>query len=316
MAAVLLVGIALIAGILGGEKDSGGTQVNLSGLNPAVTHAIMLISLGLALATLVIAAVLLLRGLGWTTVKNIRSFDLLILTITMILPQLIAFPISIAGWNPLDYSQPGMIRTSFFLVGAVVIAAVLGLLWKPRLWLINMAIFYAIFTVFYTTFFTNGQGFFTGLVGSLGYWLTQQEVNRGSQPWYFFAFLQVPMYEYLPALGTITAIFIGIRKKLFSTMPGISPASQAKEIAQVTQPPLPADEETPSEGEEDPKRLPVLSLLVFWSVSSLIAYTIAGEKMPWLTVHITLPMLLAAGFGFGYLIDSTPFLKLFNKRGY
>ena len=58
-----------------------------------------------------------------------------------------------------------------------------------------------------------------------------------------------------------------------------------------------------------PQRLPVLALLLFWSVTSLVAYSIAGEKMPWLTVHIALPMLLAAGWGLGFLVDTTTWAK-------
>ena len=49
-----------------------------------------------------------------------------------------------------------------------------------------------------------------------------------------------------------------------------------------------------------PQPLPVLGLLIFWSLTSLIAYSLAGEKMPWLTVHIALPLLLAAGLGIGF----------------
>jgi predicted membrane-bound mannosyltransferase len=38
------------------------------------------------------------------------------------------------------------------------------------------------------------------------------------------------------------------------------------------------------------------TLLVFWSVISLVGFSYAGEKMPWLTVHISLPLcLLEAG---------------------
>jgi predicted membrane-bound mannosyltransferase/DNA-binding beta-propeller fold protein YncE len=35
--------------------------------------------------------------------------------------------------------------------------------------------------------------------------------------------------------------------------------------------------------------------LIFWVVGSLIAFTMAGEKMPWLTVHMALPIALLAG---------------------
>ena len=35
--------------------------------------------------------------------------------------------------------------------------------------------------------------------------------------------------------------------------------------------------------------------LAFWAGLSLLAYTLASEKMPWLLVNITLPFILLAG---------------------
>ena len=52
------------------------------------------------------------------------------------------------------------------------------------------------------------------------------------------------------------------------------------------------------------------ALLVFWSVSSLALFTYAGEKMPWLTIHIAMPMILAAAWGFGWMIESVPWGRL------
>ncbi|MEI8132181.1 MAG: SMP-30/gluconolactonase/LRE family protein, partial [Leptolinea sp.] len=60
---------------------------------------------------------------------------------------------------------------------------------------------------------------------------------------------------------------------------------------------------------------PTLALFLFWSLTSLVAYSVAGEKMPWLTVHIALPLLLSAGWGLGYLVDSTPWKRVFNRSG-
>src|SRR4030066_2328862 len=64
--------------------------------------------------------------------------------------------------------------------------------------------------------FTNGAGFFTGLVGSLGYWLAQQAVNRGDQPLYYDALIQIPIYEFLPAIGSLLGILLALmgRKKV------------------------------------------------------------------------------------------------------
>src|SRR5207244_4492793 len=39
--------------------------------------------------------------------------------------------------------------------------------------------------------------------------------------------------------------------------------------------------------------------LVCWSVTSLVAYSLVGEKMPWLTVHTTLPLVILAGYSAG-----------------
>ncbi len=62
-------------------------------------------------------------------------------------------------------------------------------------------------------------------------------------------------------------------------------------------------------------RVPVILMFLYWSVTSLIAFSIAGEKMPWLTIYIAQPMLLAAGWGLGYLVDTTNWQRLFEKRG-
>ncbi|PKN97260.1 MAG: hypothetical protein CVU42_16720 [Chloroflexi bacterium HGW-Chloroflexi-4] len=320
---LLLLGLALGAGII----DSRNSKENVeaisgaaSAISPELIHIIMLVSVGLAAAAIIGALVLLILGLGWKTIRNIRSIDLLILTFTMVMPQLIAFPINLIGWNPLDYSQPGLVKTSIVLAVTVVLALAAGLLWKPLVWLKNAAIFYAIFTILYTTMFTNGQGFFTGMVGSLGYWLSQQSVNRGTQPWYYYSFIQIPMYEYLAAMGAFLALILALLRNLFSSRPNIDPVEQAaldhfekqeKESSQKTHIEFSASSEveinsklaTISE-DENPKRVPVVALLLYWSVMSLIAYSVAGEKMPWLTVHITLPMLLVSGFSIGYLVDS------------
>lgn len=337
MIGLLLLGVALGSGVIDARNTSAETAAAASdsaigSAAPELIHIIMLVSVGLAAASIIAALTFLIIGLGWKAIRNIRSFDLLILTITLILPQLIAFPIKLLGWNPLDYSQPGLIKTSIVLAVAIVIALAVGLLWKPKLWLKNAAIFYVIFTIFYTTMFTNGQGFFTGMVGSLGYWLSQQSVNRGTQPWYYYPLVQIPMYEYLAAMGTFLAVILALGRNLFSSRPNISPAEnvvldkidmdeQEQQLKAQSDSPANIDSEfsqedtevvldTPVETQpapeiiENPKRLPVLTLLLYWSVMSLIAYSVAGEKMPWLTVHIALPMLLAAGFSIGYLVDT------------
>ncbi len=247
------------------------------------TFSPALLLIALAGLLILLALLFLLRGYTWERLRRDRTFSLLLLMGTLVLPQLAPFPVRLIGWNPLDYTTPGMVRTALFLVPLALLSIAIGLLWNGREWLRNAAIFYAIFTVFYTTVFTNGPGFFTGLVGSLGYWLEQQGVHRGSQPWYYYILVQVPVYEYLPALGTLLAAYLGLRRR--PAIPGGN-ADQAEE------------------------RAPALALFGFWAVTSLLAYTIAGEKMPWLTVHITLPFILCSGWALGQVVERTDWQRV------
>ncbi len=219
--------------------------------------------------SLVWSGVELVRGLGWTVIKSERVADLLIMLATFILPLLSAIPITIAGYTALDYTSAGILRVAGVaaVLGAIGIA--LGLWWFGRKWLFHAALFFVPFIVLYSTFFTNPQGIIGGLVGALSYWTEQQAVARGGQPLYYYVLLLIPMYEFLPALGTIVAAWIASRTGLWQSQSG--------------QPFL-----RPQLGSDQPP-VPIAALLVFWSVSSLAVFSYAGEKMPWLTIHITLP---------------------------
>lgn len=285
-----------------------------------------IVALAAALILGIAAVVIMVLGLGWKTIRAQRSFDILVLVFSLILPLLSAFPIKIFGFNPLDYQGTALLISAGFVAVMLGISIAIGLWWNRQLWVIYAVFFYGIFTLFYTTFFTNGVGFFTGLVGSLGYWLEQQGVNRGQQPWYYYAFVQLPIYEYLAVLGSALAVYFGIRYKKFRQAVDLQPFEKEPEQALLE---TPIVSEAPEPGElteisEEPAasipaeavkiRVPVLALLLFWSILSLAAYSLAGEKMPWLTVHIALPLLLAAGWGLSFLIDTTPWKDLKHNQ--
>lgn len=264
-----------------------------------------------------LAAALAAIGYTWQGLRNERAFDLAIALGTMTLPMLAPFPVRLLGMNPIDYQSTQVIWTDVILVVLLSGLAIgIGVAWNWRTWLANAALFYGIFVVFYTSLFTNGFGFITGLVGSLGYWLEQQGVNRGSQPWYFYAFVQVPIYEFLPALGSLGALLYyllgGSRARRATPLNDDFPDETAG-AAEHTSGEQPAD--PPSQPEPETTRLHPLALFGFWSITSLLAYTIAGEKMPWLTVHITLPMILCAAWLLGRLVDSTDWRAFLVRRG-
>ncbi|MBI5876026.1 MAG: TIGR03663 family protein [Chloroflexi bacterium] len=60
----------------------------------------------------------------------------------------------------------------------------------------------AIFAILYTTLFTNFKGLETGAFGAIRYWLAQQDVKRGDQPWYYYLVL-LPIYNFMPLLPAL-----------------------------------------------------------------------------------------------------------------
>ncbi len=308
IACVLLL-VAAGAGLYGSRVEAQmalqANGENVEGITGIPSLAIWLPVVLSGVAILAALGISIL-GLGWQKIRENRAFSLIIVQLTLVLPQLAPFPVRMIGSDPLDYSMSGMMTTAIFLVPLLLVSIGLGLLWSPKEWLINAAIFYIPFTLLYTTFFTNGQGFFTGLVGSLGYWLEQQGVERGSQPWYYYGLIQVPIYEYLPAIGSLFALGIVLVRKDWKRYLG-----------------LPNDEDTDSDyGEEATEKTnnvrygmaPFVPLVGFWVVTSLIAYSMAGEKMPWLTFHIALPMILLSGWAIGQLIESIEWKAINSHR--
>ena len=93
-----------------------------------------------------------------------------------------------------------------------------------------------------------GKGIWQGLY----YWLEQQQVARGGQPWYYYLLL-IPLYEQLAVVfglaGLVYCLFRPTRFRIF---------------------------------------------LIWWFVASLFIYSWASEKMPWLSIHILLPLMLLA----------------------
>jgi DNA-binding beta-propeller fold protein YncE len=284
-----LLGLALTVLLLAGAAGFYFSHKPTTDTPPDQLHTMIIVVSLLAAGgtgTLAWSVVEMVKGLGWTTIKSERAANLLVLLGTLILPLLTGIPIKLMGFTPLDYSNKGILR----VVGVAAVLAALGILagilWFGRKWLLHAAVFFIPFTLLYTTFFTNPEGIVGGLVGELSYWMDQQGVARGGQPLYYYLLLLIPMYEFLPALGTITAAGIAGFGKLWQNQPG-SPFTRVQ-------------------GDSNQPPVPVAALLVFWSVSSLAVFSYAGEKMPWLTIHLVLPMILATGWAVGWLVEWVP----------
>lgn len=329
---ILTIGVGIK--FLNGKMNVAGTpQYPTFASIPAFIPTLLII---LSLIGLITAIYFAIAGFGLNRIREERSFDLLMLLGTLVLPQLSAFGINFAGWKvPVNATEvhaltyPDLLHMAIIVLPIIIISIILGLWWNKRQWLINAGIWYVIYIFLYTSMFTNVEaGFFTGLVGSLGYWLAQQGVNRGDQPLYYYALIQIPMYEFLPAIGSILGIILALmgrktvhddtlfHEDLLLEKPDTQKIDSNNHSTDENS--CISDAQLLSTEESKPSSVDhaVIGLLIFWAVTSLLAYSIAGEKMPWLTVHITLPMILLSGWSIGYLIDTTDWSAFRNKKGW
>ena len=198
------------------------------------------------------------RRLGFREVP--RAGALLIVVGVLTLPQLAAaaqLPASALGVEVVGETERrlGVITVSLLLG----LATITGLLWDWWRWLLVALVFYAITIPLFTTGFTNTRGGVTSdFWGALDYWLAQQDVRRGEQPWFYYLFM-LPLYEFLvlaPALAAGAWLVVRRRDAL-------------------------------------------AALLAWWFGGSFVALSYAGEKMPWLLVHLALPLALLAALGVG-----------------
>ncbi len=245
--------------------------------------------------------------------------DLAVLMLTLILPFTSPFGYLVGekllGWETVNWASftanaPMLIEFAVMVILATSLAIGVAYYWytiaragdtRQRLtfttWGGLMLTFWAIVVIFFTTFFTNPiNGLATGIVGSLGYWLAQQEVQRGSQPWYYYGILTT-LYEFLPlilSVGGAAALSIGLGKSDWQTTPKTDlPASvvNAEPHPEFISPAM--------------VRTILVVFLLWWSVGAWAAYSFAGEKMPWLLTHITQPMALLGGWWLGRSISQT-----------
>ncbi len=373
MVGAALVGVALFLlndrlGLTGTAFAPEAANPDEPALRPATMYTIAAdIAFLVALVAGVFTLGLVMRAFG-RRVRNFASLDLIMALGIFVLPQAAALPVMMLGYKATNYVPPAMVGmdtpdfiqnlTVFFtqylpifltsdfgvtaIVTAFLIAAsiVLGYIWNWNLFATCALIFYGLYIPLYTTFFTNPAGVATGLVGSLGYWMEQHGVRRGGQPWYYYLLINIPMYEYLPAIGAISAGVVGLLALInkgfeplrllvdWRAQEPADPAPLDPQTAVATRSlpegvgtyvgpddPIPAeapieDWHAPADNSwndsaiaQTPRSFPALLYIGWWAVMAFIGFSIAGEKMPWLTTHICLPMILLSGWVVGRLID-------------
>jgi len=267
-------------------------------------------------------------GLG----ERPRAADFLLILGTLTLPQFAAaiqVPLEALGMQAADWSRhlftlnlgplSGSEKVTVeeltgFLTVLILVAstAFIGLRWNWRSWLIVGAIFYAVFGLLYSTFLTNPDGFGSGIWNSLDYWLEQQGERRGGQPFYYYLML-LPAYEFLPLLFAFATAAVALAKAAFGPD---TPEGHLARIVFFIAGSLAILAVTASAAGSSATGTvlglvalallvfslrvnPFLRFLAFWMLMSLFAYSVAGEKMPWLNVHLALPVVILAAYTLG-----------------
>ena len=273
-------------GVVVANTDGGTGEVGLPLLGPP--YAIFPVAgLPLAADVVILAALIVLPGASLLTSRGRRWAKWLILAgvVGALFYSFLAFP---SGFVARDY-----LIAFGVLAGTLLVSVVVGLMWRWRVWLLCAGIFYLIWTALYTSGFgvfvqrhgycpseTGGifntlcaeiGGVFTGSWQSLGYWIAQQEVSRGGQPWYYH-FITGSLYEFLPIMFGLAAIIYFV------------------------------------------SRADILGIFLgFWALMTFLAYTLAGEKMPWLIVNITLPFIILSGKFIGELIERVRWRRVLTR---
>lgn len=234
------------------------------------------------------------RGTGFLQwLKNLFRHPLMHCALLMLL---LALPFAGAllhgplGWDPLDNRSLAGQRRILGVAGGILLLCLLagslyfrsqkktGAFWRAA------ALFWTVQILFYTSFFTNTvHGMASGIAGSLGYWLAQHDVQRGNPDVFFYVTLLL-LYTPVLLLGAVMGVKGGIRaSKVERPSVGLSEKSKAQ---------------TTCLEFHSPDLRPLTSPLFFFLwlfLGNLLIYSWAGERMPWLLLHISLPLCLLTG---------------------
>ena len=225
------------------------------------------------------------RGLTLRGISRPAAFLVLLITLTLPLWAALVSVLQdtpLLSWSGLVLASPGgsigpigaPIRGGLVIAALVVltlvwISAVIGFKWSRSVWWRSVAIFYSIFFLVYTTFlnlFGAGSGawhwenLFTNMVGI------------GSGMWQSLGYWLVQQGE---GRGGQPWYYYVVITSVYEFLPLLIAIVGAVYYI---------------------RRRDTFGLfLVFWAAVTFILYSFASEKMPWLLVNVTLPLIVLSG---------------------
>ena len=156
------VGYVSLSGAQGTDAEGDiGVMLNMLPLSTRITIGALA---GFLLLSILLAVIFLIKGIGWRGVRENAPSTCSSCRSRSCCPLLAALPMNILGFNPMDYSNPGILRAILFLVPMFVISALIGTWWNWKVWVLNIGVFWSIFIIFYSSLFTQGTGVAMGLM--------------------------------------------------------------------------------------------------------------------------------------------------------
>jgi len=224
---------------------------------------------------------------------------------------------------------------------------------RQAFWIAGVT-FLVIFGLLFSTFFAYPRGFLDGWYQGIKYWLgSQHEYARGDQPWFYYLML-LPIYDLLALVFSFVGLvwlmirpIRGLRRRASNSKPtankaafsanetttdGAANASTvvtaairgngarvydtatgSEHVDPVVADPIQNSKRSEGTRVQHPPLL--VFFLAYWFIQSFVAFSWAGEKMPWLVTHISLPATLLAAWVISQLIDRVPW-HAWRQRGW
>ena len=181
--------------------------------------------------------------------------------------------------------------------------------------------FLVVFGLLFSTFLAYPRGFIDGWYQGIRYWwLEQHEFARGGQPWFYYLML-LPVYELLALVFAVAGLVMLARGSYSrEEVPAGAGAGEAGVLA--------AEDGTghvariyssvkPTNNHVDDGRPSLfIAFLAYWSVLALLAFSWAGEKMPWLLIHTALPVTLLAAWVLSRVIGRVAWRNIWVRGGW
>jgi uncharacterized protein (TIGR03663 family) len=192
--------------------------------------------------------------------------------------------------NPVRAAWTALLKQRWTLIGAVLL-------------------FLAVYAVLFTSLFTKPGLILSGIVEGFNYWFLQHNEARGNQPVFYYLLIML--------LEEPLIFFAGIGTTIYALVRWI--AGRPDRLAEGDE----TDADTPTYTDRYGVPLPMveglrgltLAFLIFWSIGAFIAFSIAGEKMPWLTMQSALPFSLLTAAGFGRLLGRMEWRQVLRGGG-